>query len=111
MKTLNGLMKHLRDKGIETHGSVHKRKMKNYGYYHGYKGHRFVGNSSNCLDLTSFDEVIALNEFDMAVKALLYPSVMFIETVLKNYTLEAVLEDSHSFVLEDIFLSNARGVP
>lgn len=24
MKTLNGLMKHLRDKGIETHGSVHK---------------------------------------------------------------------------------------
>lgn len=29
MKTLNGLMKHLRDKGIETHGSVHKRKMKN----------------------------------------------------------------------------------
>lgn len=37
MKTLNGLMKHLRDKGIETHGSVHKRKMKNYGYYHGYK--------------------------------------------------------------------------
>ena len=103
MKTLNGLMKHLRDKGIETHGSVHKRKMKNYGYYHGYKGHRFVGNSSNCLDLTSFDEVIALNEFDMAVKALLYPSVMFIETALKNYTLEAVLEDSHSFVLEDIF--------
>ena len=71
MKTLNGLMKHLRDKGIETHGSVHKRKMKNYGYYHGYKGHRFVGNSSNCLGLTSFDEVIALNEFDMAVKALL----------------------------------------
>lgn len=103
MKTLNGLMKHLRDKGIETHGSVHKRKMKNYGYYHGYKGHRFVGSSSNCLELTSFDEVIALNEFDMAVKALLYPSVMFIETALKNYTLEAVLEDSHSFVLEDIF--------
>ena len=25
------------------------------------------------------------------------------ETALKNYTLEAVLEDSHSFVLEDIF--------
>lgn len=62
-----------------------------------------MGNSSNCLDLTSFDEAIALNEFDMAVKALLYPSVMFIETALKNYTLEAVLEDSHSFVLEDIF--------
>lgn len=102
MKTLNGLMKHLRDKGIETHGSTHKRKMKNYGYYHGYKGHRFVGTSANRLNITNFDEVIALNEFDMSVKALLYPCTMFIETALKNYTLEAVLEDARSDSLDDI---------
>lgn len=103
MKTLNGLMKHLRDKGIDTHGSVHKRKMKNYGYYHGYKGHRFVGTSSNCLNITNFNQIIALNEFDMSVKALLYPCVMFIETALKNYTLEAVLDDARSYSLDDIF--------
>lgn len=103
MKTLNGLMKHLRNKGIDTHGVVHKRKMKNFGYYHGYKGHRFVGTASNRLNITDFDEVIALNEFDMAVKALLYPCVMFIETALKNYTLEAVLKDAHSCSLDDIF--------
>ena len=103
MKTLNGLMKHLRDKGIDIQGSPQKRKLKNYGYYHGYKGHRFVGTATNCLNITNFDEAIALNEFDMSVKALLYPCVMFVETALKNYTLEAVLVDAHSYSLDDIF--------
>ena len=103
MKTLNGLMKHLRNKGVDTHGSTHKRKMKNYGYYHGYKSHRFAGTAANGLNITNFDEIIALNEFDMSVKALLYPCVMFVETALKNYTLEAVLEDAHSSSLDDVF--------
>lgn len=32
---------------------------------------------------------------------------MFIETALKNYTLEAVLEDSRSFALEDFSLERS----
>ena len=76
MKTLNGLMKHLRGKGIDTRGSVHKRKMKNFGYYHGYKGYRFVGTSSNRLNITSFDEVVALNEFDMSIPIGIWSSVI-----------------------------------
>ena len=37
-KTLNSLMKHLRDGGIAIDGSAQKRRLKNIGYYHGYKG-------------------------------------------------------------------------
>lgn len=42
-KTLNSLMKHLRNCGIAIKGSAQKRKLKNIGYYHGYKGYRFAG--------------------------------------------------------------------
>ena len=48
-KTLNSLMKHLRDGGIAIDGSAQKRRLKNIGYYHGYKGYRFAGNASNRL--------------------------------------------------------------
>lgn len=30
-------MKHLRDSGIDINGSGQKRRLKNIGYYHGYK--------------------------------------------------------------------------
>ena len=56
-KTLNSLMKHLRDGGIAIDGSAQKRRLKNIGYYHGYKGYRFAGNASNRLPLTDFSQV------------------------------------------------------
>ena len=55
-KTLNSLMKHLRDGGIAIDGSAQKRRLKNIGYYHGYKGYRFAGNASNRLPLTDFSQ-------------------------------------------------------
>ena len=102
-KTLNSLMKHLRESGIAIGGSSQKRKLKNIGYYHGYKGYRFAGKASNKLPLTDFAQVAALYEFDMQLKALFYPRMMSIETALKNYTLEAVLTDAGSEYLEDIW--------
>lgn len=45
-------MKHLRDSGIDINGSSQKRRLKNIGYYHGYKGYRFAGTASNRLPLT-----------------------------------------------------------
>ncbi len=95
-KSLNALMTHLRNSGINIGGSTQKRKLKNIGYYHGYKGYRFVGEASNRLPLTDFSQVIALNDFDMQLKSLFYPRMMQVETALKNYTLEAVLKDSGS---------------
>lgn len=102
-KTLNSLMKHLRNCGITISGSAQKRKLKNIGYYHGYKGYRFAGNSSNRLPLTKFVQIAALYDFDTRLKALFYPRMMFVETALKNYTLEAVLNDSCSSSFDDVW--------
>ncbi len=96
-------MKHLRDSGIDINGSGQKRRLKNIGYYHGYKGYRFAGTASNKLPLTDFSQVVALYGFDTQLKTLFYSRVMAIETALKNYTLEAVLRDARSEAFEDIW--------
>ena len=40
-KSLNGLMRHLRNQGIDIRGTTDKRLLRNSGYFHGYKGYRF----------------------------------------------------------------------
>jgi CRISPR/Cas system CSM-associated protein Csm4 (group 5 of RAMP superfamily) len=60
-KTTNGLMRTLRDKhGINIGGSTHKKELLNMGYFHGYKGYRFIRNSGNRIPFTQFDELIAI---------------------------------------------------
>lgn len=108
-KTMNSLMKHLCDSGIAIGGSNQKRKLENMGYYHGYKGYRFAGKAGNRLPLTDFSQVVALYDFDMQLKSLFYPRMMSIETALKNYTLEAVLNDVGSEVFEDIYRKSLTG--
>ena len=102
-KSLNSLLKHLRCSGVAIAGSVQKRKLKNIGYYHGYKGYRFAGKAGNRLPLTDFSQVAALYDFDIQLQALFYPRVMSIETALKNYTLEAVIKDTGSESFETIW--------
>lgn len=63
-------MKHLRDNGVAIGGSSQKRKLKNIGYYHGYKGYRFAGKAANRLPITSFAQVAALYDFDTQLKTL-----------------------------------------
>ena len=94
-KSVDGLMRYLRDKkGISISGSTQKRKLRNVGYYHGYKGFRFIGKSTNAIPYTDFKELMAIYEFDMQLKSLLYPQLMFIETALKNYVLEEIFARS-----------------
>lgn len=95
-------MKHLRDQGISISGSGQKRKLKNIGYYHGYKGFRFVGDSSKRLPINDFSQIASLHAMDMQIKTLFYPYIMTIETALKNYTLEAVLSYAKSEDFDDI---------
>lgn len=91
-KTINGLMRHLRDQhGITINGSKNKKELLNMGYYHGYKGYRFIGKSENKIPYTNFDEVVAVYEFDTNLKTIFYPRIMFIETALKNYTLNTLI--------------------
>ena len=54
------------------------------------------------IPITSLDEVIALNTFDMQLKTLFYPKVMFIENALKSYVIESILLDSKSENLDVI---------
>ena len=108
-KTINSLMKHLRNSGIDINGAAQKRRLKNIGYYHGYKGYRFAGTAANRLPLTDFSQVAGLYDFDTQLKALFYPHVMSIETALKNYTLEAVLKDANSEIFEDIWRKSLTG--
>ena len=90
-KTTDALMRHLRDNGIAISGSAQKRQLRNTGYFHGYKGYRFFGSSSNRLPFTSYDEVYATIQYDSKLKNLLYGKMMFIETAVKNVALESIL--------------------
>lgn len=84
-QTINGLMRHLRnDCNIQIAGSKQKQQLISYGYYHGYKGYRFVRNSTNQLPYTNFSEVVAVIEYDNKLKSALYSNLMFIETAVKN---------------------------
>ncbi|EPI46536.1 hypothetical protein [Gardnerella vaginalis] len=44
-KTVDSLMRHLRDSGVMISGSVQKRQLINTGYFHGYKGYRFFSDT------------------------------------------------------------------
>lgn len=91
-KTINGLMRHLREKhGIAIEGSKNKNDLLNMGYYHGYKGYRFFKLSKNKIPYTNFNEVVGIYKFDSNLKAALYPKIMFIETAIKNYTLNTLI--------------------
>ncbi|WP_421535925.1 Abi family protein [Priestia sp. D3YE.R1] len=105
VNTIDGLMKHLNNHHKIKTQSDQKTKLRNIGYYHGYKAYRFVKKNipSNRITFTSFDEVIAINTFDMQLKSLLYPQMMFIETALKNYMLEVIVENAGTDSFDEIY--------
>jgi len=78
-KTTNALMKYLRnDKGVNINGSSQKRKLRNMGYFHGYKGYRFCSSPNNTLPIKNFNELHAIYNFDMSLKSGMYSQIMFI---------------------------------
>ena len=96
-KSINALMVYMRDvKGVKVSGSGDKKKLRYMGYFHGYKGYRYHNNPTNTYTFDSFDEVQAIYDFDMALKTIFYPEIMFLETALKNYVLEVVLKETKS---------------
>lgn len=95
-KSLDGLMRHLRNNGITISGSKQKLQLRNTGYYHGYKGYRFFLTSTNRLPFVSYEEVYATIRYDSQLKNLLYGKMMFIETAVKNVALESILKHAGS---------------
>ena len=103
MLSTNQLMEYLRNHHNIAVKSNQAQALRNIGYYHGFKGYRFIRTPKQRIAFSSLDEVIALNKFDMQLKAIYYPKVMFIENALKSYVIEAILKDSKSETLDAIF--------
>ena len=103
-KSTDSLMRYLRDqKGIAISGSAQKRKLMNIGYYHGYKGYRYINTPSKKVAYTKFEEVVSVYDFDSQLKSLFYPSVMLIETAVKNYVLDILVSSTNSENFIDIY--------
>ncbi len=95
-KTTDDLMKHLNDNGVAISGNTEKQQLINTGYFHGYKGYRFFNTAGNRLPFISYQEVYATIQYDSALKSLLYSKMMFIETAVKNISLESILVNANS---------------
>ena len=74
----------------------------NIGYYHGYKGYRYINAPSNHVPYTKFEELVAVYDFDAQLKSLFYPNVMLIETAVKNYVLDILVASTNSENFIDI---------
>ena len=106
IKSLNALMKYLREvHNIQIEGSSDKQHLKSVGYFHGYKGYRYIKSPTNKITFNTFDEIMAIINFDNKLKALLYPQVMFIETALKSYALEIIIQDGQTENFSKIYSS------
>lgn len=73
------------------------------GYFHGYKGYRYCNSPSRVLAYSNFNELQAVYDFDMKLKSLFYPQIMFLETTIKNYSLEIILDESQSKRFADVY--------
>ena len=102
-KSTDGLMRHLRNNGIAIAGSTQKRQLMNTGYFHGYKGYRFFNTASRRLPFISYEEVYATVQYDTRLKALFYDKMMFIETAVKNISLECILKKANSESIQDMY--------
>ena len=103
-KSINSLMAYMRDvKNVDIKGSTDKKKLRYMGYFHGYKGYRYYNRPTNLSSFRSFDKIQAIYDFDMSIRTMFYPEIMFLETALKNYVLEVVIDETQSKRFADIY--------
>lgn len=95
-KTTDALMRHLRKNGITISGSKQKKQLINTGYFHGYKGYRFFKTANRPIPFSNYNEVYATIKYDSDIKSLFYGKIMYIETAVKNISLERIMIDSNS---------------
>ena len=104
IKTTNALMKYLRNAhNISIDGAKDKRNLINIGYYHGYKGYRYINNPQNRITINSFKEIVSIVNFDSKLKSLLYPQLMQIETISKNIVLQILVEQYNTDEFNEIY--------
>lgn len=104
IKTTNALMKYLRDNHhINIKNSTDKRNLRNIGYYHGYKGYRYIKHPQNMISISNFSEIVSIVNFDSKLKSLLYPQIMQIETISKNIVLQLLVEEYKTDEFNEIY--------
>lgn len=109
--TLNSLMRHMRESGIEISGSAEKQQLLLIGYFHGYKGYRYTQTPENRIPFSGFSQLVSIVDFDSEIKAALYRPVMQLETALKSIATEEILKAAQSESLNIIMekLMHAEG--
>ena len=108
-KTIDGLMRHLRNNGIKIGGSTQKRQLINTGYFHGYKGYRFFKNSNKPIPFSTYGDIHATIKYDSDLKALFYGKLMFIETAVKNIALSRIMLDANSENIQEMLKKVVAG--
>lgn len=103
MLSFSDLVQYLKNKHSIKISTLQEQDLRNIGYYHGYKGYRFIRTSNNKIPFSDLKEITALNKFDLDLKSLFYPKIMFIETALKSYFVESLLEDAQTEDMADIY--------
>lgn len=104
VKTTNALMKYLRNThNISIGNSSDKRNLINIGYYHGYKGYRYINNPQNRINISDFKEIVSIVNFDSKLKSILYPQLMQIETISKNIVLQILVEEYKTDEFNEIY--------
>lgn len=92
-KLVSELINHLdQNKGIKTQDK-HIHQLKNYGYYHAYKGYRFYKQPDNVIPYKQFEQLINVIDFDNELKSVFFSEIMFLETALKNIVVADVIEE------------------
>ncbi len=103
-QNIDSLMKNMQDnKSINISGDAQKKALRFIGYFHGYKGYRYCNSPASRLPYTNFDQLQAVYDFDMRIKSVFYPKIMFLETAIKNYALEEILKECNSDSFVDIY--------
>lgn len=103
MLSFSDLLIYLKTKHAIKISKSQEQDLRNIGYYHGYKGYRFIRDSKNKILFTDMKEIITLNKFDLDLKSLFYPKLMFIETALKSYFIDSVLDNAQSEKISDVY--------
>ncbi|MEG0895549.1 MAG: Abi family protein [Oscillospiraceae bacterium] len=99
-RSISDLVKHLtKNRGITVED---ENQLITYGYYHAYKGYRFFKRSNNIIPYTSFEQIIAVIDYDNALKANFYPELMFLETALKNIVVTIVMDGVPNASFDDV---------
>lgn len=96
MESFENLLIHLENKHNIKVQKTQEQDLRNIGYYHGFKGYRFVRTEKNMIPFSNMKEISALNKFDLNLKSIFYPRIMYIENALKSYFIESVLLDAQS---------------